>query len=239
MQTVDDANDLDALEVAIDQAMREEERPSLIRVNSIIGWPSPNKQGTSKAHGSPLGEDEVRLTKEVLGWDPDEHFVVPDEVREHFDQRRARRRAAGRVGRSASGPGATADDELAAAVGRRLGAAAAARRARGAADIDWDKDKLATRSAGQQAMAAFADYVPTMVGGAADLSESTKTEFPGGHELNYKQGRPAATSSSASASTAWAARSTAWPATAASCARTARPSCSSPTTCAARCACRR
>ena len=87
VQTVDDANDLGALEVAIDQAMREEERPSLIRVKSIIGWPSPNKQGTSKAHGSPLGEDEVRLTKEVLGWDPDEHFVVPDEVREHFDQR--------------------------------------------------------------------------------------------------------------------------------------------------------
>jgi transketolase len=87
VQTVDDANDLPALEVAIDQAMREEERPSLIRVKSIIGWPSPNKQGTSKAHGSPLGEDEVRLTKEVLGWDPDQHFVVPDEVREHFDQR--------------------------------------------------------------------------------------------------------------------------------------------------------
>ena len=52
-------------------------------------------------------------------------------------------------------------------------------------NIDWGKDKLATRSAGQQAMAAFSDYVPTMVGGAADLSESTKTEFPGGHELNY------------------------------------------------------
>ena len=58
-------------------------------------------------------------------------------------------------------------------------------------NIDWGKDKLATRSAGQQAMAAFADFVPTMVGGAADLSESTKTEFPGGHELNYKRGRPA------------------------------------------------
>ena len=58
-------------------------------------------------------------------------------------------------------------------------------------NIDWGKDKLATRSAGQQAMAAFSDFVPTMVGGAADLSESTKTEFPGGHELNYKQGRPA------------------------------------------------
>jgi transketolase len=190
VQTVDDANDLGALEVAIDQAMREEERPSLIRVKSIIGWPAPNKQGTSKAHGAPLGEDEVRLTKEILGWDPDQHFVVPDEVREHFDQRSRggalqaeweQRYRAWRDGHA----------ELA----EHWDAAWAARPLPGIADalraIDWEKDKLATRSAGQKAMAAFSDYVPTMVGGAADLSESTKTEFPGGHELNYKQGRPA------------------------------------------------
>src|SRR3954449_5663720 len=190
VQTVDDANDLGALEVAIDQAMREEERPSLIRVKSIIGWPSPNKQGTSKAHGSPLGEDEVRLTKEVLGWDPDQHFVVPDEVREHFDQRergaalQAEWEQRYRAWRSGS-------EELA----KQWDAAWAARPLPGVREalenIDWEKDKLAMRSAGQKAMAAFADYVPTMVGGAADLSESTKTEFPGGHELNYKQGRPA------------------------------------------------
>jgi transketolase len=190
VQTVDDANDLPALEVAIDQAMREEERPSLIRVKSIIGWPSPNKQGTSKAHGSPLGEDEVRLTKEVLGWDPDQHFFVPDEVREHFDQRERgaalqaeweQRYRAWRAG----------SEELA----KQWDAAWAAKPLPGVREalesIDWEKDKLATRSAGQKAMAAFADYVPTMVGGAADLRESTKTEFPGGHELNYKQGRPA------------------------------------------------
>lgn len=191
VQTVDDANDLGALEVAIDQAMREEERPSLIRVKSIIGWPSPNKQGTSKAHGSPLGEDEVRLTKEVLGWDPDKHFYIPDEVREHFDQR-------------ARGAALQAEWQLRfrawrdghAKLGEQWDAAwGASRPLPGVADalrnIDWEKDKLATRSAGQKAMAAFSDYVPTMVGGAADLSESTKTEFPGGHELNYKQGRPA------------------------------------------------
>jgi transketolase len=190
VQTVDDANDLPALEVAIDQAMREEERPSLIRVKSIIGWPSPNKQGTSKAHGAPLGEDEVRLTKEVLGWDPDQHFVVPDEVRAHFDQRergaalQAEWEQRYRAWRARS-------EELA----KQWDAAWASRPLPGVREalesIDWEKDKLATRSAGQKAMAAFSDYVPTMVGGAADLSESTKTEFPGGHELNYKQGRPA------------------------------------------------
>ena len=190
VQTVDDANDLGALEVAIDQAMREEERPSLIRVKSIIGWPSPNKQGTSKAHGSPLGEDEVRLTKEVLGWDPDQHFVVPDEVREHFDQR-ARGAALQAEWDLRYRAWREGHDELAA----QWDAAWAGRPLPGVREalenIDWEKDKLATRSAGQKAMAAFADFVPTMVGGAADLSESTKTEFPGGHELNYKQGRPA------------------------------------------------
>src|SRR3954453_21994778 len=83
---VDDANDLDALTAAIDAGIAEEDRPTLISVRSIIGWPSPNKQGSQKAHGSPLGEDEVRLTKEVMGWDPDKTFYVPDGVYEHFSQ---------------------------------------------------------------------------------------------------------------------------------------------------------
>jgi transketolase len=190
VQTVDDANDLSALEVAIDQAMREEERPSLIRVKSIIGWPSPNKQGTSKAHGSPLGEDEVRLTKEILGWDPDEHFVVPDEVREHFDQR-ARGAALQAEWEQRFRAWRDGHDELASQWDAAWGAKPLPGVREALQNIDWGKDKLATRSAGQLAMAAFSDHVPTMVGGAADLSESTKTEFPGGHELNYKQGRPA------------------------------------------------
>jgi transketolase len=184
VQQVDDANDLDALEVAIDKAMREEERPSLIRVRSIIGWPAPNRQNTSKAHGAPLGEDEVRATKEILGWDPDAHFVVPDGVLEHFSavprgaalQGEWERRF--REWRDADPDRAAEWD--AAWSGRPLPGVAEALR-----DVDWGKDKLATRSAGQQAMAAFAPFVPTMVGGAADLSESTKTEFPGGDDERY------------------------------------------------------
>jgi transketolase len=190
VQDVDDVNDIRALEVAIDQAMREEERPSLIRVKTIIGWPAPNKQGTSKAHGAPLGEDEVRATKEILGWDPDEHFVVPDGVYEHFDQRP--RGAALQTeweqrfkGWRESYPELAAQWDAAWAAKPLPGVAEALR------SIDWGKDKLATRSAGQMAMTAFSDYVPTMVGGAADLSESTKTEFPGGHELAYNAARPA------------------------------------------------
>lgn len=189
VQRVDDVNDLQALEVAIDNAMREEDRPSIIRVKSIIGWPAPNKQGTSKAHGSPLGEDEVRATKEILGWDPDQHFVIPDEVRAHFDQR-----ARGGALQGEWDQRLQAWREGHAELAAQWDAAWAAKPLPGVAEalrtIDWGKDKLATRSAGQMAMAAFADYVPTMVGGAADLSESTKTEFPGGHERAYRQARP-------------------------------------------------
>jgi transketolase len=189
VQTVDDVNDLPALEVAIDNAMREEERPSLIRVKTIIGWPAPHKQGTSKAHGAPLGEDEVRATKEILGWDPDAHFVVPDGVYERFDQK-ARGGALQaewqeRFNAWREGHAALAEEwELAWESRPRPGVADALRA------IDWGKDKLSTRVAGQKAMAAFSDYTPTMVGGAADLSESTKTEFPDLDEERYTAGKP-------------------------------------------------
>ena len=82
--SVDDANDIAAIEAAIEEGKADTERPTLIRVKSIIGYPSPNKQGSQKAHGAALGEDEVRATKEVMGWDPDAHFLVPDGVYDHF-----------------------------------------------------------------------------------------------------------------------------------------------------------
>ncbi|HEX4806640.1 MAG TPA: transketolase [Conexibacter sp.] len=177
---VEDANDLDALEQAIRAGMAERERPTLIRVRSVIGWPAPTKAGTSKAHGSPLGDAEARATKEALGWDPDARFAVPDDVAGQFDQRerggalRAEwelRLAAWRVQDPAR---AAAWD----AAWRGVGPVAGLREA--LAGIDWGERPLATRVAGQRAMAAFAELVPTLVGGAADLSESTKTEVPGG-----------------------------------------------------------
>src|SRR5918992_1327062 len=78
------ATDLDRLETATREAMHVEDRPSLIIVQTHIGHGSPNKQDSTKAHGSPLGDDEVRLAKENLGWDPDRHFFVPDEALAHF-----------------------------------------------------------------------------------------------------------------------------------------------------------
>ncbi len=82
-QFVEDGNDMEAIETAIHRARNEEERPSIIAVRTVIGYGSP-LQNTSKAHGSPLGEENVRMTKEFFGWDPDKTFYVPEEVRKNM-----------------------------------------------------------------------------------------------------------------------------------------------------------
>ncbi|MCW2958841.1 MAG: tkt [Solirubrobacterales bacterium] len=178
---VADANDVDALREALAAGKAETGRPTLIHVHSIIGYPSPNKQGTSGAHGSPLGDEEVRLTKEAMGWDPDKTFFVPDGVYERFG-------AGGRKGaevRSAWQERLQAMKQDAAKaelwdkawVGEALPGVG---EALAPGKIDWGKPALASRAAGKLAMAAFDSFVPTMVGGAADLSGSTNTIFPGG-----------------------------------------------------------
>jgi transketolase len=183
---VRDANDLDALEAQIHQAQAEPNKPTLIHVHSIIGYPSPNKQGTSKAHGSALGTEEVRLTKEAMGADPDKTFFVPDGVYETFG-------AAGRDGAEAR---ATWEQALEAWKGSDAEAAEvwdaawSGKPLKGAGDalrgMSFSKDGLASRVAGKEAMAAFSGFVPTMVGGAADLSGSTNTEFPGGKDARFE-----------------------------------------------------
>src|SRR5829696_7067629 len=83
VQRVEDGNDIAAVSAAI-EAAKGDDRPSIIAVHTVIGYGSPNKAGTQKAHGAPLGPDEVRLTKEAYGWDPDRTFYVPDEAAELF-----------------------------------------------------------------------------------------------------------------------------------------------------------
>ena len=174
---VDDGNDLGAIEAAI-EAAREDERPSLIAVRTHIGFGSPNKQDSQKAHGSPLGPDEVRLTKEAYGWDPDRSFYIPDDARAVF------RRAV------------PAGEELVADWERRMSAYEEAhprlgadfrRRLSGKLRQDWDAGlktyevgtEVATRNASQEAIQALADPVPELFGGAADLSESNLTDVKG------------------------------------------------------------
>ncbi|WP_354699875.1 Transketolase [Paraconexibacter sp. AEG42_29] len=188
---VSDANDIDALRAALAEGKAETAKPTLIHVKSIIGYPSPNKQGTSGAHGSPLGDDEVRLTKEAMGWDPDKTFFVPDGVYERFG-------AGGRKGAEARSEWQTRLDALKqdAAKAELWDKAWVGEALPGVADalapgkIDWGKPALATRAAGKAAMAAFSSFVPTMVGGAADLSGSTNTLFPGGDDETLSKGHP-------------------------------------------------
>ncbi len=182
---VDDVNDLEALQGAIEEGIAETARPTLIAVKSIIGWPAPHKKNSSKAHGSPLGEDEVRATKELLGWDPDAEFLVPDGVYEHFSQ--AERGAAAQAEWEERFAAWRADhSELA-----EQWDAAWSDPSRPMPGIDAalpsfdpsEDEAMATRSAGGKVMEAFTPFTPTMLGGAADLAGSTKTEFPG--EADY------------------------------------------------------
>ncbi|MFN8619191.1 MAG: transketolase [Chloroflexota bacterium] len=182
-QRVTDGTDLDAIEAAL-TAARADDRPSIIAVRTVIGYGSPNKQGSQKAHGAPLGPDEVRLTKEAYGWDPDKTFFIPHEALAVF-------RAA-----------VPAGEERVAAWQERFRAYAAAfpaeaaelqRRFRGELPAGWDADLpswadgadgVATRQASQAAIQAIAKVVPELFGGAADLSESNLTDVKGAGELS-------------------------------------------------------
>jgi transketolase len=177
---VDDANDLDVLHAQLQAAIDEQERPSLVRVRSEIAWPAPSKRGTAAAHGAPLGAEEVRATKELMGFDPDVEFAVPEAVAEVARACRAHGAAARRGWEARMSRWRAAHPDRADEWDRAWGGRPARPLREVLPSFDpGEASSLATRAAGSVAMAAFAPEVPTMVGGAADLAESTKTEFPG------------------------------------------------------------
>jgi transketolase len=183
VQNVGDDLSLDRLEEASTAAMEETERPSLVMVRSHIGYGSPHKQDTSSAHGSPLGEEEVRLTKEAYGWDPDKHFCVPEEALKHFRgcvERGAELQAEWEVVRDAY---AEAHPDLASELARLV---------RGELPSGWDTEvprfhasgtMTATRKSSHAVLQWAAERVPELVGGSADLSPSTLTVIEGGGEV--------------------------------------------------------
>jgi len=188
---VGDANDLDALSRAFDEFRATGDRPTLIIVDSHIGYGSPHRQDTSAAHGEPLGEEEIRLTKRRYGWPEDAKFVVPDGVREHIAAglgARGRTRRSEWMERFAAyrreHPGLA--DELYRMQHRRL-------------PDGWDADLpifpadakgVSGRDASARALNALAPRVPWLIGGSADLSPSTKTRltFPGAGEFGEEPG---------------------------------------------------
>ncbi len=176
-QLVEDGNDVAAIETAI-EAARADERPSLIAVRTHIGFGSPNKQDSQKAHGSPLGPDEVRLTKEAYGWDPDKTFYVPDEAAAVFRAAVPAGEAFVSEWRERVHAYAAAHPDLAAELRRRL-AGTLADGWDAALPVYADGSEVATRNASQDAIQALAGPVPELFGGAADLSESNLTDVKG------------------------------------------------------------
>ena len=184
---VPDANDLVQLGAALEYFRKNEDRPTLIVVNSHIGYGAPKKQDTSAAHGEPLGDDQVRAAKRTYGWPEDAQFLVPDGVRQHFD----------------AGLGAR---------GKKLRAEWMDLRGRyrkefpdlsrqleliehGELPEGWDKDLpvfpadpkgMATRESSGQVLNALAKKIPWLLGGAADLSGSTKVTLKGEPNLDVE-----------------------------------------------------
>ena len=179
VQRIQDGNDLDAIDAAITQAKRVTDRPSLIIVRTHIAWGSPHKQDTAEAHGAPLGVDEVKATKQNLGWPSLEPFYVPEEALEHW------RRAKDRGARLESDwqkrwdGYRSAHPDLATELERRLA---------GQLPAGWDaalpvfgpKDAQATRAASGKVLNAIAAKVPELIGGSGDLTGSNNTEIKGG-----------------------------------------------------------
>jgi transketolase len=180
---VGDANDTDLLHQALRTALRETERPSLIIVDSHIAWGAPNKQDTSAAHGEPLGDEEIRLTKERYGWPPDAKFLVPDETRAYTDRSIERGRAAEEEWNGRLAAYKAAYPELASEWDCMQN---------GELPDGWDQSipvfpadpkGVAGRDASQKVLNAIAPRVPWLIGGSADLAPSTKTRMTEGGDF--------------------------------------------------------
>ncbi len=185
------ANDLDAIEAGLRGGIAEDSRPSLVVLRSHIGWPSPKYTDTAHAHGNPLGDDEIRAVKEILGMPPDETFWVPDDVLEFY-------RAAGIAGRpqreaweSRHAALRSGESDLAAQYDACL-------EQRGLAGWEaklptWEPgEDVATRAACSKVLEAIVDVVPGIVSGGADLTGNTGTELAGSpviatHEFGGRQ----------------------------------------------------
>jgi transketolase len=186
---VGDANDLELLDRAFEEFKAEQGRPTLIVVDSHIGWGSPHKQDTPVAHGEPLGAEEVRETKRAYGWPEDAEFYVPDGVKEHF--------AAG-LGRRGAELRAAWEEELAefAEQNAELATEIDATQKRSLPEgwdaeipsFDPDPKGLATRKASNQVENAIAAQVPWLLAGSADLTDSTSVRLGVDGAVDFEPG---------------------------------------------------
>jgi len=179
VQKIADGNDLNAIDTAIAQAKRVSDRPSLIIMRTHIAWGSPHKQDTAEAHGAPLGADEVKATKQNLGWPSLEPFYVPDDSLEQWRTAKTKGARAEAEWKRKWDAYRAAHPDLAAELERRL---------EGRLPQGWDaglpvfgpKDAQATRAASGKVLNVIAANLPELMGGSADLTGSNNTEIKGG-----------------------------------------------------------
>jgi transketolase len=176
VQSVADGNDLDAIRTAIKTASSTTGKPHLIRVRTHIGFGSPNKQDTSDAHGSPLGEEEIKATKKNLGWNPDAQFLIPDEALTNF-------RKAVDVGKKAESEWNALWNKY---TQQHPGPAKELAQVRtGDLGDEWKRaipvfsEAMATREASGKILNAIAPALPMLIGGSADLTPSNNTYLKG------------------------------------------------------------
>ena len=179
VQTVEDGNDLEALTSALECARSETWRPSLIIIRTHIGYGSPNREDTFEAHGSPLGKDEARLTKEILGWPTEPDFFIPEDALFFYRLATERGRESETAWNSLFSSYALELPELAEELTQVL---------EGTLPHGWDSDfpqfladpkGMATRVASGKVLNAAAPRLPTLMGGSADLNPSTNTALQG------------------------------------------------------------
>lgn len=180
---VEDGNDLVEIAKAIETAKTDEQRPTLIEVKTVIGYGSPNRAGTSSVHGSPLGADELKLTKEAYKWTFEEDFYVPNEVYNHFTESVVQ---AGNKKEQAWNDLFANYKAAFPELGAQLEAAI-----KGELPTNWDQDlpvyeegkTLASRASSGEALNAIAKRLPSFIGGSADLAGSNNTTIKGAADL--------------------------------------------------------
>src|SRR5512145_2342345 len=176
VQTVGDGNDVEAIDAAIRAAIADP-RPSLIAVRTTIGYGSPNRQGTAKIHGEPLGDEELNAAKENLGWPTEPRFLIPGDVLEFFREAVERGRELETDWMKRFDAYKKVYPELGAELQRRLD-----RKLPDGWDADLptfpaDEKGMATRSASGKVLNVLAAKLPELVGGSADLTPSNNTRF--------------------------------------------------------------
>jgi transketolase len=174
---VTDGNDIEAIHAAIERAKSIHDKPSMISVRTTIGFGSPNKADTSGSHGSPLGDNEIALTKKALGWSWEEPFFVPSEVRSHMDMRTLGKEREDAWLEKLQAYRATHPDPCV-ELERRLSGDLPSGFEKALPRFEADPKGTATRNSGGKVIGTLYGLLPELTGGSADLAGSTKTLHP-------------------------------------------------------------